>query len=454
MKDFFDELINIEEPEEIIETIKNMVNSAVWEEYIPVLFESQSIFEGAEIDFYAKFIILDHRKTINNTWILNNFEKYIPNSFDKDKGAYNLITLKNYKSNFLYDLNPSLYSENYIYEDEVDNNRYVNLRIVDQVNNNPYVFKQRDNYNGVKLMMNKEVLIDFVEFNDSSESNFKLVLEFEIRSKTKLKLKEFEGEIKGNYIEIADISNSKISETSFMIRGSIEIDNLEFNKVAEKLDLKTFTLEGQIRNYNEKNYDDDINAGILVFSNEAIDDLKDEFYFFDHVLYSKSNPSLSIIVDQPENYIAFWEGEFNKLPKNIRHDLKKHNITERNGKAIITPAMIEWQLKANWDYMDYSEPFIKLANYARSNYKNISIDNGLTFFYPRNLKELHIFLVSIKSTFNLSPHIFNSSSKDVKILIEVYENKNTKEGLEILEIRNLVEKYSYAVLKRLGESDD
>lgn len=437
--------------EEFLNELSKFYYSQIDKKYIPTLIKLGDTFTDDSLgDLYIKLILAPKDLEINDTWMQNNLAKtMIINA--NEKMIYNLITQRNFKHNILYDINPILYPEQKIIEIEQTNNKYTDLMIdsyVDQKEVQALQLIEKDNFE--LLLMHSEVLEPYINIGeDYDTSDMKLYMEFEYRIKEKMKLSEYNGKIDDSFLDILIREDgSKVSKIKTWIRGTILLnldDNLEYetNK-DDSLGINVSSLGNGIRDLNPYNYNDDMDAGLVVFDNEALDILIDKFYFFDMMIISKKENGNSMLIDLFEEYFVFWEGEFNKLEHDIKEALAPYNIIKEN--EIISDAMFAWQLETSWDFIDKARPFIKLANRTKEENFELAIDYGLSFYYPRTSLEFKKKMEGLNEIYLISPENFDSSNIEVQTLQNIYNSKS-EINISQKELFVLTEKYSFAVLR-------
>lgn len=455
MKDIIEKLIKCKNEEDFCKELINHYDSLMDKVYMPALIKEGNIFkDGSDGELYGKLILVPKNKKIEKTWMISNFEKTMPVK-PSDDFIYNVLTFKNYKRNDLYDVNPVLYGDHFIIVNEQKNDVYSDLILDTSDENEIPVFKNIEIGDTSLLMMHSDILSDHVAFEDEINYNvkpFDLYLEFEFQSKIKLKLKESKGAIKNGYLDVFHTTESMSKITSITL-GTIKIETInKLNPVKieeEKLNIKTISLDdGSIREINVSNYDDDINAGFVVFSSDGISLLSEDFLFFDMVIVNKQDRTESFLIDVFQDYFVFWEGEFNKLPKKIKKELAAFNIVEKPTK-IISDAMYSWQIKSSWEYMQTASPFVKLAAKVREDKFDIAFDYDISFTYPTNNKDLKLFLENVEKLFRLTPNNFDTSLSDIENLKKVFEGENVE--IDKQDYFNLTERYSNAILGKIHD---
>jgi len=448
--------------EDVIAIIAKRYFELVEGDYIPALLEEGSISGDADnkADFYAKLIIVpsnDSKTGINKTWMTSNLSLHTPSTCDDGKSqVYNVIVYRNYKHKKLYQLNPAFLSDEYIVEhDQKDSmfaSQYLPKESHNSINDVPIFKSGRP---PASLLLNMYALENYIELPGKKQLwdiEFELFLEFEYRSNESFPIPAFKGLIMGSFIDVEIIKDQEIK---IWIRGTmpLNIKDIAIHHANEAYnDIKVFGLDnGMIRALNPSNFNDDMEAGFVVFKNTALPILKSDYYFYDLIIVSKNDLDNYLMIDTFAEYFIFWEGEFNKLPKEIKNSLIQHNVIVKP-KHIISSVMFTWQLEASWNYMDKATPRTKLANYVKSNNFNAAIENGLDFCIPLSNLEMKKFLDVIEVLYNVSPFDYDQASEDIKLLCSI-KDVSLKNELTPDQYLTLFEKFCNAVLKRVGSDE-
>ena len=437
--------------------------------YIPAIIEQGNIFSDTEdIDFYSKLILKKNDLDIKNTWLINNLVGVdIYNVSEKE--TYNLITRKNYNHNKLYELNPILSDEDLVWEKAPINDVHVNqlLENYDGYEEIP-LFKysknelSEKNINQKILYLNKKVLENLVEFDNNSYylQDYNICMEFELRYKNdfikleELKRKVSESEkLHGGFIEIYKNEHGafgkKDNYKKTTVQGTISLNfkNMHFNAsgLEKSIQVVNFS-DNKIRNLNPSNYNDDKDAGLVVFDKKVIDFLKKEYIYTGTYLMPKRKKQSSLLVDELDDVVVFWEGEFNKFPNEIIKKIQKFNLNNRTTN-IISEMMFDWQLNVNLNYLEKALPSQQLGNFTFENHQALAFEYGVNFWEANTTEELFKFLNDIEKIYDINPLDFNNISEDVNNLQKIYQKKDL---LNDVDTKLLMQKYSFAILKELG----
>lgn len=424
--------------EKIDKTIKNILSYyylfASKEDYIPAVVNVGNLF-GDGCDLYAKLIFVSKEHEVCRTWMKQNLIK------DTSDGVFNLIVQYNYKFNNIYGINPMLMDETDVVMIEQTNPKIMNL-----------VYDDNESINKKNILIYEdENIFIYYPMLKKYLDEYNLYLEFEYRQfKDGLDLGErsyFKTD--AGFFDITyNLNDGFIGQNRnlYWLRGTIKVkigDNIP-SKNDDEYSVVSLS-NGNIRKLNTSNYNDDVDAGLIVFSIDAIDIIKKYYFIYDLVLVPKIKGIRKCIVDILDNNIVFWEGEFNsKLPSEMKNALKKYNISNKTSN-IISRAMYEWQLMGKWDIDEYLYPNQLLAKYIRSNYYELAVEKELDFYRPSNLEELKLFINKIfdLTKFNLDNEKMNPDKKN--LLKSILLNKYSLKDLD--DLYNIYQGFCYFMYK-------
>ena len=418
-----DKLRKCSNVEEVIKCIREFYHSYDSSNYIPGIYKEGSFLstkENYDGEFYAKLILRPDEKDIKQTWMKMNLSYgFIDGSDEREKNdisnyIYNLIVQKNYYRHTVYTLNPYLYNDNEsaIYEKNQDNKNVANLVYYDptfSTNEWPILISQNDD----EILLLKKSISSFINTEKNVFPHYVLSVEFEYRDK-KHKIDDFVEYKKDGCLITKERTNDFI-----WLLGTFDIDYI----TPKDNDLKIITnqLNGNIRNIDESNWNDDVDAGLIVFDKKCLKYLKERYIFLEFAMidmYTKD----SILVDFVSDKIVFWEGEFNKLPYEVKKELEKYNIKKKmNG--IISPAMFEWQLNGNLDYGKYEPYYQKLGKYVLENYFDIAYESRISTELPETYKDLIEKVNELLNFFSLEYKKLYKYEKNFFTLEKVLDNK-------------------------------
>lgn len=202
----------------------------------------------------------------------------------------------------------------------------------------------------------------------------------------------------------------------------------------------------KIRDLNRSNYNDDTNAGLIVFDKKIIPILMEEYLYTGTTLIPKRVSQSELLIDELEDIIVFWEGEFNKLPREIMEEIEQYNLKDRTSH-IISDMMFAWQLAVDFNYLEKALPNQKLGDYTYEKYQDIAFEYKINFWQCDTSQELKLFMDKLELIYEISPKNFNGPSEDIKNLKDIYENKIVQ--LPSNEINMLMQKYCYAILNKV-----
>ena len=282
---FIEDLKNLKNLTELETYIRNIFIKDEDERYIPAIIEvgDYTIEEGD--DFYLKLVLVHHKVALKKTWLKENLAFSIIDPDSDNESIYNLfvenvITTRKVKGNSLYQLNPLMVSDS-IDEYEYDNNFIINSYYNDEYSNikGIPVLKSSEN---IKLLVVKDVLSLYLnKLGTNVYPKYKLIAEYEYR--THIKQEYFKA---GNFNTECGIHDVLIDEQGMRVMGSVEVEIAESKYDLNKRNVKVVDLAmGAERMHNPKNFDDDRDAGLIIFKKDVIDILKKEYYFYDFLRY-------------------------------------------------------------------------------------------------------------------------------------------------------------------------
>ncbi|RKL65808.1 hypothetical protein CR203_18270 [Salipaludibacillus neizhouensis] len=445
--DFLNKFENISKLEEVFDVIENIFRENFVNAYIPSLINEGKFIGEDGKDFYLKLVLMHQNNKINRTWLLNNLIFNLPDPDHMDEESpflYNLIVYRNYKNKKIYQLHPLLTNDERYVEYGVANNKYVeayfNSEYHERQGQPIFFVNNDDNY-----YILKELLSDYVNEPQSNVyPKYELVAEFEYRNTNKHIVSD-----------ISEIRNEKgfidfnSNEKNIWVRGSIRIPLKEI-KSENHRNIQVIDLGiGHIRIHNPSNYTGDKEDGFVVFKKEVIKILTQFYYLYDIELIEKENNGNRILVDYFEDKVVLWEGEYNKLPNEIKDKIDVFNyVPSDEDKELISPAMYTMQIEGSWNWDEKLLPDKKLAYEIKSMFFERAIDMQLSFLYPEQLIDLQNFIRKIERLTDIKLENFNLV-KDVRSLIQIRDSELKEERLQRVDILELYMKYCHAVAKRL-----
>lgn len=418
-----DKLRKCNNVEEVIKCIREFYHSYDSNNYISAIYKEGSFLstkENYDGEFYAKLILRPDEKDIKQTWMKTNLSYgFIDGSDEREKNdisnyIYNLIVQKNFFRHTVYTLNPYLYNDNEsaIYEKTQDSKNVANLVYYDptfSTNEWPILISKNDD----EILLLKKSISSFINTEKNVFPHYVLSVEFEYRDK-KHKINDFAEYKKDGCL----ITKEKTNDFIWLL-GTLDIDYI----IPKDNDLKIITnqLNGNIRNIDESNWNDDMDAGLIVFDKKCLKYLKERYIFLEFAMIDMHTKD-SILVDFVSDKIVFWEGEFNKLPYEVKKELEKHNIKKKmNG--IISPAMFEWQLNGNLDYGKYEPYYQKLGKYVLENYFDIAYESRISTELPETYEDLIEKVNELLNFFSLEYKKLYKYEKGFFTLEKVLNNK-------------------------------
>lgn len=413
-------------------------------EYIPALINEGGYTSKEGEDFYLKLVIAHNKVDLTKTWLKMNmsFGLIDPDSDNGDKLYQklieNIITMRNVKGNSLYQINPLLIGDE-VEELEYDNSTVVNAVYKGGSKKNELILKS-DGSKGLYLL--KKIIEPYLNEPDNNiYPKYKLIAEYEYRTHNK----KFQNIKTTEYKTKYGIHDVSINDKGMWVKGSIIIGKLKNKSISGRaidvIDMASL----KVRAHNPNNYDDDTQAGFVIFKKDVIDILKKYYYIYDLIIVEKDDIQNSIIIDILSDKVVFWEGEYNKFSDEMKNKIDPFNYIPERIENIISPAMMAWQLEVDWNYHKKLFPNQMLANLIRKNYFKNAVDVGISFYEPNNKSEFREFILKLESVTKITLERFNREIKDVKNLYDIYEKNDII--LSESEIIELYQKYCYQIYK-------
>lgn len=443
---------------ETVDSIFKMFYKRCIDERIPALFDIGSIFgeEYEHEELYLKLVLVPKGRKITHTWIKDNLISSSTYHYvdDLESCCHNIIIQFNCNGVQKYGFNPILLSSDELIYCDLGDGEIINqtFNAYGRLNKPRILRKEKGDERVLTLsfLSIKELL------NDTYTDSFDLYADFEYRKRTT----DYEGST-GEFDEPDGIYHITYSSDASLlgekydpllwIQGSKRLD-IERLKLCLNQDvnnnISVISLDNQnIRALNPKNYNDDMDAGLVPFKKEAIEVLKNYYFVYGLRLIPKSNDFSSVLVDFVEDAIVFWEGEFNKFPKELKVELEPFNIKEVF-KPFISEAMFAWQLGASFDFGEKENFYQQLADYYREHYENISFENELSFEIPGNISDFALLITKILKIANIKLEELRFVPEKLDLFTKILNNSIV---LSDEEIRDIYEGFSYVLLRYLNE---
>lgn len=434
--------------EEIKECVKDFYHTFDNDSYIPGIFKDgtflsrNSNYNG---EFYAKLIIRPYGKNIECTWLKQNLVYGFIDGSDRgtinniSNYVYNLIVRKKYYRNNIYTLNPYLYNDNHfeIYAKMQDSKPVENLVYYDEdvsAKELPIILFKNDD----EVLLLKYSISNYIYTEEDVYPKYVLSVEFEYRDKES-KIKDFEV-----YREDGCLITKEKAKDFIWLIGTIDIDFI-LPKVAE-LDIVTNQLNGSIRKIDESNYNDDVDAGLIVFDKKCMEYLKERYIFLELQMVDMHTKD-SILVDILNDKIVFWEGEFNKLPYEVKKKLEKYNIKSKLNRIISKP-MFEWQLNANSDYEKYEFPYQMLGKYILKNCFELAYESRISTELPETCDDLRDKVNNLLKFFSIK---YSQLFRDEVGYKELEKVLNNKYKLNSAKSKGLFDYFCYILLEEVSK---
>ena len=426
--------------QEIISTIKEFYKSYDNNNYIPGIYKEGSLLSSSDkyADYYAKLIIRPINHKLTNSWVKTNLEgNFVDGSSDVDESAfiYNLVTMKRYYKNELFTLNPILYNSNeYIFEKIQDNKNVCNLIYFDSTFSThewPVLLSNDNDDNNILIL--KKTISDYVNDKPNIYPHYKLSVEFEYRDKKHI-ISETDNKSSNHYY----IYNTTASDRTNIV-GTIDLNFVLPNH--NDLDIMVNSIDGRFRKIDESNWNDDMDAGLIVFDHKCLIELKKRYIFVEYHMIDLFNQK-SCLVDIYDKKVIFWEGEFNQLPYDVKKSLERYNIRKPE-TGIISRPMYEWQLKANMFYDKFEYPYQKLAKNLYENYFDVLTELKCNLDLPNDKTE---FIDRINDILKILDLKIDSIKSDEEGYITIIKILNTKYLPTKKELTQLYDYFSYKIL--------
>ena len=439
--------------EKVIEGILSYYYSKIQGDYIPAILNEGSLFSPdgfVNDDLYIKLIAVKKETHIRNTWMLHNL------SSSKENGSFNFIVEYKYLRKNIFGIHPDLLCDSSVSLCKQEDDNVLTLEFLDASHkiNGDRILKYRDN----NVLINFPFIHNFSDKADFSfDYEYDLFIEIEYRTfnDNLLPIKTGPIEFRNGFVDLSYESNDAGKNNGvnklYWLRATIK---LETNKIISckdnnnELKISVVDLETRnIRKLNPDNFDDDMHAGLIVFSNEAVNFIKKYYYFYDLYLIPKISNIQSCLIDVLDDCVVFWEGEFNSnLPFELKKEIQKYNLVSVK-EHIISDAMYRSQLLAQWDIYKYLLPNQQLGRQMLAHYRDVCFEQGIDFYPPRSENEYSVFIEKFFKATGLDInglHISKENKEKLKnILLRKYVFQSAKDmyinyqGLCLLFLREL-----------------
>lgn len=446
----------------IIDTIKKYFSEYDQDIYLPAIIKEGDFMydrfvnkgKSSSSDFYSKLIIRPISSKITHSWLIQNmaYNFYNGNEYTESKVVdpldfvYNIIVHKNAYGNSIYTLNPMLYNDvSSISEENYKNNDIANLYYCDSYHSeNKINVLKKENDGDIYIL--KEVLEDYVFSQNPSQygnGDYILSVEFEYRNTNK-HIKDCD-----NYQDDTSfIDNVNKEKDDFLwLIGTIDIPFVIKNE--QILNIVVNDLKGNQRPINENNYNDDTDAGLIVFSEDCFEYLRQRYIILGLTMIDTYNENQSYIIDNLEDVFVFWEGEFNKLPREIKVGLEKYNNIERS-KGIISPAMFEWQLNSNWEWKNKAYPSQYLGDYLIENHLELVKEYKCNIVLPKNEEIFKEQINNILEILELKIEDIYKNENGYEAVLEIMNQGNKEVNKE--KLKSLFEYFCSIVLEKVDKN--
>lgn len=445
MSKYLSEIKKIKTIDKLVEFIIEIFREFDNEQYMPALIEEGSFSVEDGEDFYLKLILKHSTVKFDKTWMKSNLSFGLCEPGDEDYDVHNVLVYRKYKSSNLYQVNPLIVDEA-VSEYEYNNTDYINAYYNDEYDysKGKALLKNGEN---IKLLIIKDIFQNYInDINGNIYPKYQLVAEFEYRTHQKhlAKLNEEPYKYKNAFIKV------DVNRDSTYVLGSVEIPYVYKKDSDITRNIRVLNLDDLTeRSHNPRNYDGDINEGLIYFKKDIIRIISRLYYIYDLQIYDKSNIKNVYMIDILDDKIMFFEGEYNRLPKNLKESIDQYNfIPSKGSNNLISPAMYEWQLQSNWNWNEKLLPNFKLASEIKSRMFESAIDIAISFEVPENREKLGEFIVKIEKLTGIKLEAYNVNSTDVKSLIKI---RDRVEDIKIDSFEDLYQKYCYAIIRGFND---
>lgn len=334
--------------------------------------------------------------------------------------------------------------ESSISEENYRNNGIANLYYCDSYHSENKINVLKNENDDIYIL--KEVLENYVFAQNPSRygnGDYILSVEFEYRN-TNNHIKDVD-----NYQDDTSfIDNINKEKKGYLwLIGTIDIPFVI--KSEQPLNIVVNDLKGNKRTLNENNYNDDTDAGLIVFSEDCFEYLRQRYIILGLTMIDTYNENQSYIIDNLEDIFVFWEGEFNKLPREVKVGLEKYNNIEKS-TGIISPAMFEWQLNANWDWKNKAYPSQYLGEYLIENYIELVKEYKCNMVLPKNEEIFKEQINNILEILNIKIEDVYKNENGYREVLEIMNQENKEKNKEIL--KSLFEYFCSIVLEKVDKN--
>lgn len=445
------ELSTIKKIDELVSTIIENYISLANKNYCPALISEGSLIDPKiNEDFYLKTVLTPKSFKVKDTWIISNL---IPQKIIDTIQILNIVTWTNYKFNKLYTFNPLILNDDELVLLEQSDNSVLNqvFSTGDYINSPSLLKKDSNPLYDELIHFFFPAIKEFVKDNSKYSDNMSLYIDFEYRTKNYA----YNDVLSEKIILDNAFLKTSIFDKTLVVLGTIKIP---VKKLVSKFDSETKAMpaisvldfpSGHIRSLNPSNYNDDTTAGLIVFEKKAYEVIKQHFYIFPLKLVSKVNFSDVYVVDTQKDIIIFWEGQYNRLPNELKEKLPVFNIQSVKTNGLLSAAMYNRQVRGVRDISNDFSPYEKLANYLFDNYFNSTIENNLYFIVPDSFLELKHFIESILNILSLKLTDLNIPLVGLRKLEQIISDDYN--SLELDEIYSIYQVFSDIVLEKIYE---
>lgn len=168
------------------------------------------------------------------------------------------------------------------------------------------------------------------------------------------------------------------------------------------------------------NYNDDVESGLVFFSRDSLEIVKDNFLIIGYCVIDKKSGE-HYPIDVLEGKISFFEGSFNCFGNKFKEKMLKYNIETQ--KPFFSDFLEKWQFLCDFSCFD-TNYFYSLSSYiiGNSNLVDKCKVNNLHIYYPSSYLELCYIVKNIICLFDMD-YMNMDFLDEYKQLLYSFENK-------------------------------
>lgn len=165
--------------------------------------------------------------------------------------------------------------------------------------------------------------------------------------------------------------------------------------------IKVYDEKGIFRELDDKNLNDDIVVGSILFSMEATNILSKYYLLLGYVLLD--NDGSFYPIDIHDNTIILFEGVYNCLNEQCKKELIIYNITDKP-QYLWSRFFFEWQFMLDDECFNNNGPLILLCSnlFKNKNAINYLRKNYISLYEPQDYEELGKMVNAILNAFEVN----------------------------------------------------